>query len=70
MAYSADYLDTACAGDYAGAAMATSMSPREEQQHLVAYAPLVKRIVRQLNSQVSGAMSREDMDQIGLIGLL
>jgi RNA polymerase sigma factor for flagellar operon FliA len=46
------------------------MSAREEQQHLVAYAPLVKRIVRQLNSQVSGAMSREDMEQIGLMGLL
>ncbi len=46
------------------------MSPREEQRHLVAYAPLVKRIVRQLNSQVSGAMSREDMEQIGLMGLL
>ncbi|QNA90982.1 FliA/WhiG family RNA polymerase sigma factor [Massilia sp. Dwa41.01b] len=46
------------------------MSPREEQRHLVAYAPLVKRIVRQLNSQQSGAMSREDMEQIGLMGLL
>jgi RNA polymerase sigma factor for flagellar operon FliA len=46
------------------------MSPREEQRHLVAYAPLVKRIVRQLNAQVSGAVSRDDMEQIGLIGLL
>ncbi|MEN3275853.1 MAG: polymerase sigma factor FliA [Massilia sp.] len=70
MAYIADYLDTACAGEYQEATAASSMSAREEQQHLVAYAPLVKRIVRQLNSQVSGAMSREDMEQIGLIGLL
>ena len=70
MAYSADYPDTACAGEYAEAAGAAGMSAREEQQHLVAYAPLVKRIVRQLNSQVSGVMSREDMEQIGLMGLL
>ena len=70
MAYSADYLDTACAGEYAGAAASAGMSAREEQQHLVAYAPLVKRIVRQLNSQVSGVMAREDMEQIGLMGLL
>jgi RNA polymerase sigma factor for flagellar operon FliA len=70
VAYSADYLDTAGAGEYQEAACASGMSAREEQQHLVAYAPLVKRIVRQLNSQVSGAMSREDMEQIGLIGLL
>nr|WP_307731273.1 FliA/WhiG family RNA polymerase sigma factor [Massilia agilis] len=46
------------------------MDAREEQRHLLAYAPLVKRIVRQLNAQVSGAMSREDMEQIGLMGLL
>nr|WP_143745785.1 FliA/WhiG family RNA polymerase sigma factor [Massilia sp. KIM] len=46
------------------------MSPREEQQHLLAYAPLVKRIARQLNSQASSVMSREDMEQIGLMGLL
>ena len=70
MAYSADYLDASCAGEYQEAAAASGMSAREEQQHLVAYAPLVKRIVRQLNSQVSGMMSREDMEQIGLMGLL
>lgn len=42
----------------------------DEQRHLLAYAPLVKRIVRQLNSQVGGALDREDMEQIGLMGLL
>ena len=41
-----------------------------EQKQLMAYAPLVKRITRQLNSQVGGAMDREDMEQIGLMGLL
>lgn len=41
-----------------------------EQQHLLAYLPLVKRIVRQLASQTGGAIDREDMEQIGLLGLL
>ena len=46
------------------------LSPADEQRHLLAYAPLVKRIARQLNSQASGAMDRDDMEQIGLMGLL
>ncbi|MFT3857259.1 MAG: FliA/WhiG family RNA polymerase sigma factor [Aquabacterium sp.] len=41
-----------------------------EQRQLVAHAPLVKRIARQLSSQVGSAMDRADMEQIGLIGLL
>lgn len=41
-----------------------------EQRQLRAYAPLVKRIVRQLNAQASAVMDREDMEQIGLMGLL
>lgn len=49
---------------------AAALSVAEEQTHLVAYAPLVKRIVRQLNSQVNGAIDRDDMEQIGLMGLL
>lgn len=49
---------------------AAALSLAEEQAHLVAYAPLVKRIVRQLNSQVGGAVDRDDMEQIGLMGLL
>jgi RNA polymerase sigma factor for flagellar operon FliA len=69
VAYLADYADS-CAGEYAEAGASAAMSPREEQRHLVAYAPLVKRIVRQLNAQVSGAIAREDMEQIGLMGLL
>jgi RNA polymerase sigma factor for flagellar operon FliA len=51
-------------------AAASVLTPAQEQKHLLAYAPLVKRITRQLNSQVSGAMGREDMEQIGLMGLL
>lgn len=65
-----DYADSYANTEYAGAAVHAAMSAKDEQRHLVAYAPLVKRIARQLNSQVSGAMGREDMEQIGLIGLL
>jgi RNA polymerase sigma factor for flagellar operon FliA len=65
-----DYADSYASTEYAGAAAHAAMSAKDEQRHLVAYAPLVKRIARQLNSQVSGAMGREDMEQIGLIGLL
>ncbi|CAH0270457.1 RNA polymerase sigma factor for flagellar operon [Massilia sp. Bi118] len=65
-----DYADSYASTEYAGAAIHAAMSAKDEQRHLVAYAPLVKRIARQLNSQVSGAMGREDMEQIGLIGLL
>jgi RNA polymerase sigma factor for flagellar operon FliA len=43
---------------------------RDEQRLLLQYAPLVKRTVRQLGAQVSATMSREDMEQIGLLGLL
>lgn len=42
----------------------------DEQRHLIAHTPMVKRITRQLASQVGGAMDREDMEQIGLMGLL
>lgn len=42
----------------------------DEQKHLLAFTPLVRRTVRQLSSQVGGAMDRDDMMQIGLMGLL
>ena len=70
MAYFADYADGYASTEYAGAAIHAAMSAQDEGRHLVAYAPLVKRIARQLNSQVSGAIGREDMEQIGLMGLL
>ena len=56
------------AAPYAESYAAVSIA--DEQKHLLAYAPLVKRIVRQLNSQVQGAIDRDDMEQIGLMGLL
>ena len=49
---------------------AAALDPAEEQRYLLAYAPLVKRIVRQLNAQIAGAIGRDDMEQIGLLGLL
>jgi RNA polymerase sigma factor FliA len=65
-----DYADSYASSEYADAAMHAAMSAKDEQRHLLAYAPLVKRIARQLNSQVSGSIGREDMEQIGLMGLL
>jgi RNA polymerase sigma factor for flagellar operon FliA len=50
--------------------MPVTHSVADEQRHLLAYAPLVKRIARQLTSQIGGAIDREDMEQIGLMGLL
>ncbi|AOJ05997.1 RNA polymerase sigma factor FliA [Burkholderia mayonis] len=41
-----------------------------EQRWLIEYAPLVKRVARQLGSQANGAIALEDMEQIGLMGLL
>lgn len=46
------------------------LSASDEQDQLRQYAPLVKRIVRQLSAQASAVMDREDMEQIGLMGLL
>ncbi len=49
---------------------AAEHSAADEQKHLLDYTPVVRRVVRQLSSQVGGAMDREDMMQIGLMGLL
>jgi RNA polymerase sigma factor for flagellar operon FliA len=70
VSYIADYADEYASSEYAQAATHAVMSAKEESRHLLAYTPLVKRIARQLNSQVSGALGREDMEQIGLMGLL
>jgi RNA polymerase sigma factor for flagellar operon FliA len=58
----------AYASDAAGPPAAVSAA--QEQQVLLAHAPMVKRIVRQLATQATAAVSREDMEQVGLIGLL
>ncbi|MBU0602995.1 MAG: FliA/WhiG family RNA polymerase sigma factor [Gammaproteobacteria bacterium] len=58
--------------DYAeiSSVVAPALDAAAEQRWVLEYAPLVKRIVRQLLAQVSGAMDRDDMEQIGLLGLL
>ncbi|BAK77685.1 flagellar biosynthesis sigma factor FliA [Pseudogulbenkiania sp. NH8B] len=50
---------------------ATPDAPAElEARCLRDFAPLVKRVARQLNSQANGVIEREDMEQIGLMALL
>ncbi|TFW23597.1 FliA/WhiG family RNA polymerase sigma factor [Duganella callida] len=70
MGYVEQFADTYAEsyGEHGNAPLTHSVA--DEQKHLLAYAPLVKRIVRQLNSQIAGAIDRDDMEQIGLMGLL
>jgi RNA polymerase sigma factor for flagellar operon FliA len=70
MGYVEEFADTYAEsyGEHGAAPLTHSVA--DEQKHLMAYAPLVKRIVRQLNSQIAGAIDRDDMEQIGLMGLL
>lgn len=44
--------------------------PGGEQRWVMQYLPLVKRIVNQLSLQANQVLDREDMEQIGLMGLL
>ena len=48
----------------------TTLSGAEEQRWVRQYLPLVKRIVSQLSLQANQVLDREDMEQIGLMGLL
>lgn len=58
-----------CMVDY-GSGSPQALAPAVEQHWLLEYLPLVKRIVNQLSLQASNALDREDMEQIGLMGLL
>jgi RNA polymerase sigma factor FliA len=51
-------------------AVSAPMSAADEQRYLLEYVPLVRRIVGQLSSQLVGTIDRDDMQQIGLLGLL
>ncbi|MCO5977072.1 FliA/WhiG family RNA polymerase sigma factor [Ideonella sp. NS12-5] len=57
-------------GVVAGSVPSEAADRRSEQQRLLEHAPLVKRVVRQLHAQASAVLDREDMAQIGLMGLL
>ncbi|MBM7059137.1 FliA/WhiG family RNA polymerase sigma factor [Pseudomonas sp. UL073] len=62
-----------CAIDYdyaAGSGGHLLFAPGAEQKWLMQYLPLVKRIVGQLSLQANQVLDREDMEQIGLMGLL
>lgn len=50
--------------------VAAPSSVADEQRQLVTFTPLVKRVVKQLELQTGGALDREDLQQIGLMGLL
>lgn len=60
-------LDMGYAAEQGGAAV---FAPGAEQKWLLQYLPLVKRIVNQLSLQANQVLDREDMEQIGLMGLL
>ena len=70
MAYIEQYADSYAESYGAAGSAPVVHSVADEQKYLLSYAPLVKRIVRQLNSQIAGAIDRDDMEQIGLMGLL
>src|SRR5690606_4464789 len=53
-----------------GQAPQAVFAPGAEQRWVRQYLPLVRRIVSQLSLQASQALDREDMEQIGLMGLL
>lgn len=61
-----------CPIDYYGSTPAapTVFAPALEQRWMMQYLPLVKRIVRQLSLQANQVLDREDMEQVGLMGLL
>lgn len=66
-------MNATCAIDYRYAAEqggAALFAPGAEQKWLLQYLPLVKRIVNQLTLQANQVLDREDMEQIGLMGLL
>lgn len=53
------------------AAYALFETPALDEGAIIArHAPLVKRAVRQLSSQVGAVLEREDMEQVGLLALL
>ena len=46
-------------------------APRTGEQAILSrYLPLVKRAAAHLRSQVSASFDREDMEQVGMMGLL
>lgn len=49
---------------------AMALTPAEESHYVQQWLPLVKRVTRQLASQVDSVIDRDDLEQIALMGLL
>ncbi|WP_316682102.1 FliA/WhiG family RNA polymerase sigma factor [Ralstonia flaminis] len=49
---------------------AQALTPASEARWMAHYAPLVKRTVRKLSSHATGGMDLDDLEQLGLMGLL
>jgi RNA polymerase sigma factor for flagellar operon FliA len=66
-------MDANSGNDYGatrGVERASQLPEYMEQEWLMKYLPLVKRIVNQMSFQANQVLDREDMEQIGLMGLL
>ncbi|CAG9246940.1 RNA polymerase sigma factor for flagellar operon [Burkholderia diffusa] len=61
---------TTCIGNIDARTRHADANPAVELAWLLEYAPIVKRAARQLSWQACGAIAIEDMEQIGLMGLL
>ncbi|WJF90782.1 FliA/WhiG family RNA polymerase sigma factor [Paraburkholderia bonniea] len=46
------------------------LAPADEQRWMIEYGPLVRRVVRKMSSHTGSAVDKEDLEQIGLMGLL
>ncbi|WP_370538486.1 FliA/WhiG family RNA polymerase sigma factor [Ideonella sp.] len=66
----AGHFEVAAYAEAGGEAARAALDPAREQRELIAHTPLVKRVVRQLSAQLCATMDRDDMQQIGLMGLL
>lgn len=63
-------LQESIAEDSYGSFPPPTSSPQDEQAQLLPYLYLVKRALTHLRSQITASMAREDLEQIGLLGLL
>jgi RNA polymerase sigma factor FliA len=60
-----------CDTEYTAVQRATpALAAADEARWLAEYAPLVKRVVRKFAAQADGVFERDDLEQIGLMGLM
>ncbi|WP_153099485.1 FliA/WhiG family RNA polymerase sigma factor [Paraburkholderia hayleyella] len=46
------------------------LAPADERRWMLEYGPMVRRVVRKMNSHTGSAIDSDDLEQIGLMGLL